>query len=277
MARSDRTRSAIIDYWRSVELFSPPAIDKVDHRKRMFRAEVAAPLPWESEHALAQVALKPHQVWQHSVYLGCYRLEHVTDVIKEIFGEDEGSYDGRLGESALAAIVVDEDGSYVDGSFILSSCAWGTGQLLMSVSSLDLDEFHREQAALGELVARLLTPPAVPENGEQPTEPVRNEAVCAVRDMVARHLGVTDRLAAQEIRIKSVLTSRRRPADTADDFLNSFLLRTEGDGVTHRSGKPPADRRWPATNARRRSHRVSGANPQAEASGSREACPSLDD
>src|SRR5689334_2523339 len=77
--------------------------------------------------------------------------------------------------------------------------------------------------------------------------------------------------------LASAQLEHEQPSRRNRRFLYNFLLRREGDGVTHRSGKPPADRRWAATNARRRSHRVSGANPQAEASGSREACPSLDD
>jgi hypothetical protein len=131
MVGSDRERAKVLDYWRSVELFSPPGIPKRDHRRHIDNLSPESPLPWEPEHRLSRVRLKPNRVWQHHVYLGCYQLERVTEVLGELYGEDPNSYDGQRTESALAALVVAADGIYLNESSILSTCAWATGQLLM--------------------------------------------------------------------------------------------------------------------------------------------------
>jgi hypothetical protein len=128
--RADARRAEIVDFWRTVEMFSPQKVDKVDRNDMMFAVQPGEPLPWERGHELAQRQLKPTQTWRHVVYLGIFRTEKVFDVLSQVFRPDRDSYDERpAGDSAIAAFAVGEDGRAVLDSAVLSSCAWATGQL----------------------------------------------------------------------------------------------------------------------------------------------------
>src|SRR5262249_40807785 len=112
-------------------MFSPQRAPKVDRKDRVFALHPGEPLPWEPAHELAQQKLSPKQAWRHVVYLGIYRLGAVFEVLSRVFIPDEESFDERpAGESAIAALVVSEDGCTLVGSEVLSSCAWATGRVV---------------------------------------------------------------------------------------------------------------------------------------------------
>jgi len=130
MSQADQERGEIIRHWRSVELFSPPAVvEKVNRARHVYAVKPGEPLPWDPTHKLARCSPGPHSVWRHVVYLGIYSLASVFDVLSTVFSGDEDSFDERPpGESALAAFAVTAEGRPLIGSEVLSSCAWATGR-----------------------------------------------------------------------------------------------------------------------------------------------------
>lgn len=224
MASGDRERAAVVEYWRVAEMFSSPGIEVVNERQWVFRVEDHEPLPWETEHRLKEVELPTDKAWRHTVFLGCYDLERVVDVLTQVFGADPESYDSRSdGESALAAFVVAEDGTLLDGSAILSSCAWATGQLLRPGGAGSLKAFGEAQPAISDLLTSVLVPLA-PDDDRPPT-PIDVDRLRSALDNVATWLGVRGCLDVTEIRVQSKQVSRRNGNDAeVDDFLNSMIL-----------------------------------------------------
>ena len=104
---SDARRADIVNFWLTTEMFNPQKVDKVDHERLVFAAEHGRPLPWEPAHELADRRLKPHQAWQHIVYLGVYQLDKATGLLATVFEPDPDSFDERpTGDSAIAAFSV---------------------------------------------------------------------------------------------------------------------------------------------------------------------------
>ena len=226
----------IIQFWRTVEMFSPPKVDSVSAERDMFQVRPGQPLPWEPTHALARRRLKEHQVWQHTVYVGIFSLESVFEVLSTVFPPDPDSYDERPAEqSALAAFVVTGAGRALIGSELLSACGWATGRALhpgpdtpgwlsgfedardrfsvefedlMSVSAEDDDESAQSQCRDGPTVGRPI--------GEEELEACRNKA--------AEIAGVGSAVPHVEIRVQSQIVGRRKALDVnGTDFLNSFI------------------------------------------------------
>jgi AAA domain len=131
-SNGDRKRQAdILRYWRAVEYFSPPQVDRVDQRKNVFAASARRPLPWESGSELGRP--KRNCVWRHTVYAGIFEISSMRDVLLKAFRspEKETDFDGRVsGQSALLSFAVDESGRLIKDSATLSSCGWAVGQTL---------------------------------------------------------------------------------------------------------------------------------------------------
>jgi hypothetical protein len=122
----------IVRFWEAVEIFSPQTLPKPDSRTvRDFRA--GDPMPWEPGSGLKQP--DEGKTWRHEVFGGVYRLSKVRDVLVEHFGDDNPETPTR-GESALFACAVDGDGLLIDGSVVMSACAWACGQLEQGKSPL---------------------------------------------------------------------------------------------------------------------------------------------
>jgi hypothetical protein len=143
----------VLEFWQTVEMFSPPKVEKVDREKLMFAVRPGQPLPWEPGHELARRPIRPDQAWRHIVYLGIYRFDEVFNVLAQVLEPDADSYDERpAGESAVAAFVVDEDGCAVLDSEVLSSCAWATGRVLDNELGTGwLSRFQDACAAFGDV------------------------------------------------------------------------------------------------------------------------------
>jgi len=97
MAKANVERAKVVGFWRTIELFSPQRVDKVDRERGVFRVEPAKALPWEEGHALRQERLRKGQTRRHTVYLGIYSLEYVFEVLRRVFEPDTESYDDRPG------------------------------------------------------------------------------------------------------------------------------------------------------------------------------------
>lgn len=231
---ADAERAAIIRYWHTVEMFSPPSVDKVGRVRRVFQARPDRPLPWEEGHELQRVRLKPDQSWRHIVYLGIYSLENVFDVLSRVFAVDEDSYNERpSGESALAAFVVTEDGRPIVGSEVLSSCAWATGRTIhpgpRSPEWLwGFDNARTEFSAdFEDLMTSDVDDPEVERlrlRGHQVGPPIGLDELVACRGIAASVTATGAALPHSEIRIKSLQVAKRKAYEAdGHDFLNSFI------------------------------------------------------
>lgn len=228
-AVADQWRSAIVDYWGTVEIFCPPAIPEVNPQKWVFRCSDGEVLPWDAEHWLASVESDPRKIWIHAVYLGCFSMRRVVEVLERRYGRDPESYDLRApGESALAMFTVSEDGVLMPESVVLSSCAWATGLTHCGESP---EPRHGLPAAQDRALKMIsdelgtLTAAGADGNGTSAAAvPVTAQALRAAVAAVSAQLGVEECLAAEEIRIKSMRVHRQNAGDTAEaDFLNSFI------------------------------------------------------
>ncbi|MGH3906095.1 MAG: hypothetical protein ACRDTE_18220 [Pseudonocardiaceae bacterium] len=237
MARgTDARRAEVLEFWRTVEMFSPPGVEKVGRERLVFAVRPGEPLPWEPGHELARRKLRSNQTWRHVVYLGVYRLDAVFDILSRVFTPDQESFDERpAGESAVAAFVVDVAGHALRNSEVLSSCAWATGQVTRKRRRSRqnwLSGFDDAETSLRESWQDLVY--------DFPT--VRQDDGSTRRqDMVPRTLraadlgnclgaavdaaGIDTNLPCAEIRISSQIVAKRT-ADNAGgaEFLNSFIM-----------------------------------------------------
>lgn len=129
-----RRQRDVLRYWRLVELFSPQQVEKLDpksDRHPVVSWRPGRPLPWDAlPPAGFSGKAKQHQmVWQHTVYLGVYRLESIYEHLHTVFPSDEDAYDERPGgRSACAGLVIADDGRLIAESEMLSSALWAVGR-----------------------------------------------------------------------------------------------------------------------------------------------------
>ncbi|MFJ6677401.1 DEAD/DEAH box helicase [Actinosynnema sp. NPDC091369] len=226
-------RARIVEFWRTVEMFSPQKAEKVDRERMVYAVRSDEPLPWEPDHELARRRLRPNQTWRHVVYLGIYRLDNVYEVLSQVFTPDGESYDERpAGESAVAAFAVDEDGCAVLDSEVLSSCAWATGQVVRHGGGPVewLSGFDKSAEGFSEDWRNIVT---IEDLGvgehtslKTPATPLRLDhdhlAACLAAAVAAT--GTAIALRPGEIRVSSHVVARRTATANVHDFLNSFIV-----------------------------------------------------
>ncbi|MEU0554721.1 ATP-binding protein [Dactylosporangium sp. NPDC006015] len=229
-------RARVVEFWQTVEMFSPQRVEKVDREQLVFGVRAGQALPWEPGHELARRRLRANQAWRHVVYLGVYRLDEVFEVLARVLEPDPDSYDERPGgESAFAAFVVGEDGRAVPGSEVLSSCAWATGRVLGEGPAADwVARFEQASRAFGELWREVVThEPAGPENAEnhenagddRPARVLGVEELGACLELAVAVAGTGDALSGVEIRVSSQIVARRSADNVSGhEFLNSFIV-----------------------------------------------------
>ncbi|HTC58843.1 MAG TPA: AAA domain-containing protein [Solirubrobacteraceae bacterium] len=244
--------TALIDYWRGVELLSPQPLGKVEEGdERVSRVEVGVPLPWHSAHPLHALWLGEKQAWRHLVFLGVYSLDRAFGDVRRAYPADEQmpAERPRAGESALAAFVVADDGRAILASPVLASCAWAIGQALREgPASVGTASFERVSSAFraeweGEVAAAAEDERAreLEAEGWFVGAELEVEALDGCLDLVARLLEL-DQLhedaelrRAEEIRIVSrKVPARERYAAGDRELLNSFYaedLRKVGRAV----------------------------------------------
>lgn len=224
-------QARIVRYWRAVEMFSPPAVPKLDRRKRVFVVRPGEPLPWEPGHVLARERLPADRTWRHVVYVGVFGLDAVFDALSRVLPADRDSYDERPGgDSALAAFAVAADGRPLAGSEVLSSCAWATGAVLRSGSAglTRVAGFDRARAEFSASLADLIKPDPVDadpvDNGPVDSGPVGFDFLLRCLGAAAHVVRTGSALPYGEIRVSSLQVSRRRAVDPGGhDFLSSFI------------------------------------------------------
>jgi hypothetical protein len=229
---TDTARADIVQFWRTVEMFSPQEVKKASREQQIFTVQPGRPLPWEADHELAQWKLRPNQAWRHVVYLGIYRLDEVFEVLSRVFTPDKNSYDERpAGQSAIAAFLVGEDGRALLDSEVLSSCAWATGQVLRDghAGSDWLSQFQDATMDFSHEWRDLVTDEVSTPQGDAPPQYVPrlldSDDLADCLTIAVAVAGTDTALWATEIRIQSQVVARRtadKPAGV--EFLNSFIM-----------------------------------------------------
>jgi hypothetical protein len=214
----------ILEFWRAVEMFSPPAIPPARPRQQVFDLAAGEPLPWDRSHPV-QATRPPtrHQAWRHTVYVGLYPREAVFSALKDVFPPAMDSYEERpSGQSALLGFVVSEEGILLEGSAVLSACAWATARALDPGPAAKgwLDGFADVQRgfALG-LEETLLG------RTEDRREPVVLDwsVLEECREGAIAALSMDEVLPVGGIRVSSEIVARRSAETVEHDFLNSFI------------------------------------------------------
>ncbi|MBO1415167.1 hypothetical protein, partial [Streptomyces sp. FH025] len=183
----------LLECWRAIELFSPPTIPEVPRKRRAGRPRASDPivvdltpaagqavpvLPWASEHPETAAWRAPRgMVWRHEVYGGVFDLELLRQAMIAVLPKDTdpnpGVPDEELvlsGKSAMFALVLDEHGRPVDGTSVVSACAWATGRLFDPGPSAPgwLDGFEELGEAFEVAVGQLAAAPITYTAGQRP-------------------------------------------------------------------------------------------------------------
>jgi len=211
----------IIEFWRAVEMFSPPAIPAARPSQNVFDVAAGEPLPWNSGHPLRRQRLTKHQTWRHIVYVGMYPREAVFSALRSVFPAAADSFEERpLGSSALLAFAVSDEGKMLEGSVVLSACAWATARALDPgpASAGWLDGFDGLEAEFATQLEEMYL-------GDE-REPAKLLDATDLTDCCAvatAALGVADVLPVDGIRVRSEIVARRTAGAVEHDFLNSFI------------------------------------------------------
>lgn len=133
---SHRRKAAILDYWRTVELFSSRPVPAVRRRQKngitcgpVFAADAETPLPW--------AAGSPHSLFawpeqRFHVYCGIDQRNEVARLLasrlSEVFPPPSPAGKGRAAECCLFSFSADADGLPLFDTFRLSASAWMAGR-----------------------------------------------------------------------------------------------------------------------------------------------------
>jgi hypothetical protein len=213
----------VIEFWRAVEMFSPPAIPRVSPKGWVFDVAPHEPLPWSPGHPVQATLPTKHQAWRHTVYVGLYPREAVFSALKDVFPPVPGSYEERpSGQSALLGFAVSEKGFLLEDSAVLSACAWATARSVDPGPSAAawLDGFVDIEAAFRSGLEETLLS-RTEENSESTFLDWDILTECLKGAIAA--LGVEGVLPISGVRVRSEIVARRSADTVEHDFLNSFI------------------------------------------------------
>ncbi|MFK0043526.1 AAA domain-containing protein [Streptomyces sp. NPDC090741] len=193
----DRRRQALLECWRAIELFSPPTIPALPRRRPAARSgprdeyvtdltpqpgRVPPLLPWAPDHPETGARRAPYgRMWRHEVYCGVFDLELLRQAMISVLpagtDPDPGVPQTELvlsGQSAMFALVLDDEGRPLEDTSVISACAWATGRLFDPGPSTPgwLDGFEELDDAFGGAIDEL-TATAIPYG---PTAPAAGTA-----------------------------------------------------------------------------------------------------
>jgi hypothetical protein len=239
---SDTKKAAVIDYWRSIEIFSPQNVPRVaphDFTEPVFSANEVTALPWGATHPLKSRRTPPRTSRRFQVYCGIYSLQKVRGILEDKLGKDPESFDERAdGESCLFAFSVTDDGRPLFDTFVVSTCAWATGRTL-NPSPKSSEWLVGFDALAGKLAIGFAERLAILQNDERGQElnekgfhlgrPITYAHILRETKIVAETLGLLELSDPLEIRIKTgLVASRRKFSADEQDFLNSFFVKDLG-------------------------------------------------
>ncbi|MFE2291750.1 AAA domain-containing protein [Streptomyces sp. NPDC059452] len=175
-----RRRKALLECWRAIELFGPPGIPALPRRRSAARSgprdeyvvdltpqpgQVPPRLPWDAGHPETGARRAPYgRMWRHEIYGGVFELELLRQAMISVLpagtDPDPGVPQSELtlpGQSAMFALVLDDEGRPVEDTSVISACAWATGRLFDPGPSAPdwLDGFEDLDEAFGAAIDEL--------------------------------------------------------------------------------------------------------------------------
>lgn len=139
-------------------------------------------LPWDPDHPETGARRAPYgRMWRHDVYCGVFDLELLRQAMIAVLpagtDPDPGVPQSELvlsGQSAMFALVLDDEGRPLEDTSVISACAWATGRLFDPGPSAPgwLDGFEELDDAFGGAIDEL-TATAIPYS---PTAPAAGTA-----------------------------------------------------------------------------------------------------
>lgn len=139
-------------------------------------------LPWAPGHPQTGARRAPYgRMWRHEVYCGVFDLESLRQAMIAVLpagtDPDPGVPQTELvlsGQSAMFALVLDDEGRPLEDTSVISACAWATGRLFDPGPSTPgwLDGFEELDDAFGGAIDEL-TATAIPYG---PTAPAAGTA-----------------------------------------------------------------------------------------------------
>ncbi|KIF05569.1 hypothetical protein PL81_12455, partial [Streptomyces sp. RSD-27] len=126
-------------------------------------------LPWAPEDPQTGSRRAPHGwTWRHEVYCGVFDLELLRQAMIAVLpagsDPDPGVPQSELvlsGQSAMFALVLDDEGQPIEDTSVVSACAWATGRLFDPGPSAPgwLDGFEELDEAFGGAIDELTATP----------------------------------------------------------------------------------------------------------------------
>ncbi|MGC5258210.1 DEAD/DEAH box helicase [Gordonia sp. DT218] len=225
----------ILGYWRAIELFTPNSIPKIERHSPVRQTHLLQDgLPWGPDAIRRTIRIpKKHHV-RHAIYLGVYSVPEAYEILDRVFAPDDEGLDSHPGgESACAAMLVDDDG-YADlNSLVVSGCSWAVGAVnsfgqrqsnrLTGLDWVDGYEEAAEQAF--QLSDRILSHTASAAGSDTGPVPLTEQTIHKLRAAVGQVLqlnsGVLDH---NEIRIETFTIPTAQTGQDNHDLLNSFYV-----------------------------------------------------
>lgn len=127
----------IIDFWNSVEKFTPCQIE-TDNDKKPFRVENIQrevlgnyDLPWLNKERFKKHVPTQKETWVYTVFLGAIEIENVSKEIKELLNSDYPDYDLQTvkGVSCIASFQINITGFPIDNSLVIPDYFLSMGAL----------------------------------------------------------------------------------------------------------------------------------------------------
>jgi hypothetical protein len=125
--------ASVLDYWRTIEIFSPPSIQKlsqshsIDDPNNVYE-------PKSNDKFLdkprGKYTLKGKvRIYQYQIYCGMFNYGKLLKKLQEKVGEEEQTIDPRSEAEVccLFAFNADEQGQPISDTFRLSTCSWASG------------------------------------------------------------------------------------------------------------------------------------------------------
>ncbi len=217
-------RGEVIEFWRAVEMFSPPAIPAARPSQRVFDVYPDQPLPWNAGHPVRRQRLTKDQTWRHIVYVGIYSCDKVFQALRSVFPQVPDSFEERpTGSSALLAFAVSDEGTLLEGSVVLSACAWATARALDPGPTAAgwIDGFGNLEAEFTIQLEEMFL--GWEEGVRRPSRVLDWNGLVECEAAAGAALGAAELLEADGVRVRSHIVGKQRAEVVEHDFLNSFI------------------------------------------------------
>jgi superfamily I DNA and/or RNA helicase len=106
--------------WHKLEHFSPASLPKGDNI-----SELDEILPWNKDLE----PLTEDKTYEHTIYLGVFKLNTVIDFVKEYFNDSTDEINISKEKICYASIKADINGKYITNSLGISTLPWALGML----------------------------------------------------------------------------------------------------------------------------------------------------